>query len=107
MGNGEVGSACRGNPDCNSGLECYTRVTNPFSGAVVADFPGGFCSRGCPNGDECGETDTCASMNQGGGMSSTTLSLCAPSCTSTAQCRASEGYTCKTFFGLGGYCAAP
>ncbi|MEW5850950.1 MAG: hypothetical protein AB2A00_19340 [Myxococcota bacterium] len=108
-GTGRVGDPCSTAADCTelTDMECYTTVTNPFSGEVVANFPGGFCSKGCPNGDECGDEYACATMSQSGGNSSAQLQICVPTCSTSDECRAAEGYTCKTFFGLGGYCSPP
>lgn len=107
-GMGRVGDPCNTAADCTElpDMECYREVVNPFSNMTVANFPGGYCSKGCPNGDECGN-NSCVTMSQAGGMSSATLMICGAACRDNTACRTAEGYTCRSFFGLGGYCAPP
>lgn len=107
---GRIGDACETDADCTepAGAECFTTIENPLTGGVVANFPNGMCSLPCdPMGDgsECGEGDVvCASTSMSGGMSSSTLTLCLPSCQGPADCRVDEGYGCQMIFGFG-YCS--
>ncbi|MGE0789370.1 MAG: hypothetical protein AB7S26_27095 [Sandaracinaceae bacterium] len=110
MGRGaRIGDACTTDADCTepAGARCYTQIDDPFSGGVVARFPNGMCSVPCDSsgdGSECGEGDVvCASVSMAGGMTSTQLTLCLPSCTASTECRMAEGYSCHTIFGFG-YC---
>ncbi|MCA9605402.1 MAG: hypothetical protein KC619_07395 [Myxococcales bacterium] len=109
-GGGGIGDPCTTNADCTDppDAECFTVIENPISGGVVAEFPGGFCSRGCEGIEDCGggADVTCASSSSSGGGSSTSLMYCTIACSGPEDCRASEGYTCQTIFGFG-WCAPP
>ena len=106
---GAVGSACDMDSDCTEprGSTCMTMVG---SGGFSYEFPGGYCTKeGCTAGSgsaECGAGADCYSIGFGGFGST----FCAKTCTSNADCRESEGYTCQSPpFGGGTtmYCLPP
>ena len=92
---------CTDPPDA----ECFTEVTNPFTGAVIASYPGGFCSKGCEEQSECGSGGdaVCVSQSSSGGGGGTSSQTCTIACETDADCRQSEGYRCAMLFGFG-YC---
>lgn len=74
-----LGETCAGTQDvCDSDFSCRE------------DFPGGFCTRPCsPKGDAAGCPTDSICIQQGKEL------ICAPVCTSDAQCRSQEGYECR------------
>jgi len=107
-GGGAIGDRCTTDADCTDppDAECFTRFENPFDGSVVAEFPNGFCSKGCESGDDCGTGGevTCASGGSAGGGTTTMFMYCAPTCGDDSECRDDEGYRCATILGFG-YCS--
>ncbi len=105
---GAVGSACASDADCTepAGSTCYTMVG---SGGFGFTFPGGSCSAMCTPGSgssECGAGADCFSVGFGGFGSA----FCAKTCTSDADCRTDDGYSCMAPpFGGGStmYCMPP
>lgn len=90
---GAVGSACAMDGDCTEppGSTCQTMVG---MGGFSYEFPGGYCTHTCTAGSgssECGAGADCYSVGFGGFGSA----FCAKTCTSNADCRESEGYTCQ------------
>jgi hypothetical protein len=67
-----VGSRCGSNDDCG---------TSPFT-CVFVGHPGGYCQKPCTTDGDCPADAACAAGE------------CRRKCTATAQCRATEGYTC-------------
>ncbi|HJL13999.1 MAG TPA: hypothetical protein RMH99_00010 [Sandaracinaceae bacterium LLY-WYZ-13_1] len=107
---GAIGDPCTADADCTDppDAECFTRIENPLTGAVVEEFPNGFCSKGCESSEECGgaEDVVCASSGMSSGGGGSRLQLCTPSCEGPADCRSDEGYGCQMLFGFG-FCAPP
>ncbi len=105
---GAVGSGCATDADCTepAGATCMTMVG---SGGFAYEFPGGYCTAECTAGSgssECGAGADCYSIGFGGFGTA----FCAKTCTSNADCRADEGYTCDAPpFGGGTtrYCLPP
>lgn len=78
------GSACSGFFSCNADQGC---ISNPFS------LPGGYCvTVGCTVGDD----STCAPGGDGRCIPQGMGGLCVDGCTTAADCRTAEGYTCVT-----------
>ena len=96
-GGGQIGDPCVSNDDCKvpADAECWTTIGGGFAPEIT--FPGGFCSKACDtNGasDQCGDEAGCSSTSVSGGQGSVTLTMCSPPCSSNAECREAEGYTC-------------
>jgi hypothetical protein len=72
-----VGDSCFDNDDCPSGSR---------PGQCAVNLPMGYCTRGCLSDADCDSGSICA--NAAGGLA------CAKSCTSAADCRVGEGYSC-------------
>jgi hypothetical protein len=73
---GELGAACTGNADCNSGL-------------CVTDMPGGYCSAACETAEDCGAGGSCWNLGAD-------TSLCLLNCMDTSECRGDAGYICDS-----------
>jgi len=106
---GSVGAACAGDADCDM-LTAPTCMTTIGSGGFSADFPGGYCTQtcmpsfgggpdGCPTGSSC----------FGGGFGGFGAAYCAKTCSSDADCRVADGYTCRSagFGGSPSVCSPP
>ena len=82
---GLTGDPCAEPDQCNcipsDSRECLTTIGGYLS------FPGGYCSARCTSPTECGSGAHCAEVYPG-------TSYCLKVCTSAAQCRMAEGYTC-------------
>lgn len=83
-GDGRIGSSCTSAADCREGMmpSCQT----DFMGAI--SFPGGYCTSSCSGPGTCPAGSQCVDIF--GSM------FCGRTCTSDADCRAAEGYTCGT-----------
>ena len=106
-GSGGVGDPCTVDTDCVDppDLMCMR------DGVAGVSFPGGFCTKACGEGedpppDECGSEGVCATLSMSGGGIGVSGQFCTTSCESTADCRASEGYTCRTILSFG-VCGPP
>ena len=71
----QVGAACTSNAQCPGGI-CDTSVT------------GGYCTLDCSGTGACPTGATCYEFDSGG-------ALCLDDCTSSSECRQSEGYLCR------------
>ena len=83
-----------GAADCSAvmGGMCITSL-----GGFIT-LPGGYCTASCSPTTSCGAGATCLSIGFGGGGGQ-----CVATCTTSADCRASEGYACQMLpFGGGG-----
>lgn len=103
---GGIGSSCADAADCDAspaGAMCITNLGG------VAALPGGYCTAACTpasGSTECGAGSECFTIGFGGFGTST----CVKTCTTDAECRADEGYTCMAPpFGGGTtmYCLPP
>lgn len=99
---GSVGSACTMDSDCSmlSMPMCEMMVGG---GGFGLTFPGGYCTQPCggTGGAMCPMGSQCFAFG--------TMGMCAKTCTSDADCRTAEGYTCMSppFIGGGPYCLPP
>jgi hypothetical protein len=53
----------------------------------MIEFFGGYCSGDCTSDDDCGPSGTCVDL--------IVMNLCFKNCTSSSDCRVSEGYNCQ------------
>jgi hypothetical protein len=81
-GDGTIGSSCTGPADCTEGTSPMC-VMN-FMGFIA--FPGGYCTSGCTGPGTCPAGAECIDIM--GTM------FCGATCTTAADCRSAEGYTC-------------
>lgn len=85
---GITGEPCIEDGECvgvpGSGRFCLDFID--FGSGWVLNFPGGYCSAECGDGSECGAGNDCVDFSS--------LGLCFKRCTSSTECRESEGYTC-------------
>jgi hypothetical protein len=81
---GNIGAACTSAAECTAipGSMCITRL-----GGFIT-LPGGYCSASCTVAVGCGPDATCLAFGGGTGQ-------CVATCTTDAECRTSEGYTCR------------
>lgn len=114
-GTGEVGEPCTTSSQCSQlkRADCLTDLPPQFGGG---HWPGGYCSQSCGDalgaeGDEdCGPKGMCmatgsSQSSSGGGSTGQTVQRCVRKCATEADCRGSEGYSCKSgLFGVR-YCA--
>lgn len=89
---GAVGSGCETDADCTepAGATCMTMVGG---GGFSYEFPGGYCTAECTAGSgssQCGAGADCYSIGFGGFGTA----FCAKTCSTDADCRADEGYSC-------------
>ncbi len=81
---GTLGSSCSLDVDCDGmpgpDVLCMDTIGGYFS------FPGGYCTAYCTDDSPCGIAGSCIVMYSYG--------LCMKPCTSPADCRIAEGYTC-------------
>ncbi len=108
-GKAHVGDPCRQDSDCVEppDAKCFTTLGEGSGPSIT--FPGGYCSRAYEETDggspDCGAGGGSFSLTGFGGQSSSTLMMCAKICNTEADCRVSEGYTCRYIFpGLPGFC---
>ncbi len=97
VGSGQIGSACEGPGDCESGF-CLdeaalaalgTEAGRDMSGYAIA---GGMCaSLGCEVSADCADGATCRDLS---GVVGTPLSLCLVPCQVAEDCPASETWSC-------------
>jgi Cys-rich repeat protein len=71
QGGGAIGEACTADTDCATGTFCKT------------DDPGGQCLKNCTAPSDCPAGSICNSEGR-----------CYAACTSDADCRTSDGYSC-------------
>jgi hypothetical protein len=81
---GNIGAACMSTAQCTAipGSMCITTL-----GGFVT-LPGGYCSASCTVAVGCGPDATCLAFGGGTGQ-------CVATCITDAECRTSEGYTCR------------
>ncbi len=82
-GSGVVGDPCVDETSCGGVPTAAFCLTNLYG---YVNFPGGYCSGSCASEAECGPGTGCLVMGGYG--------ACMKRCTSSAECRAAEGYTC-------------
>ncbi len=103
---GGIGSGCTDAAGCSASPAGAMCITN-LGGA--ASLPGGYCTAACTAGSgasECGAGSECFTVGFGGFGTST----CVKTCTSDAECRTDDGYTCQPSPIGGGttmYCLPP
>ncbi|MBW2263857.1 MAG: hypothetical protein JRG91_18000 [Deltaproteobacteria bacterium] len=89
---GVLGDPCAGAGDCTGvpgeGRFCATEIPMGPGGTVT--FPGGYCSAGCNSDGGCGDGGYCLMDPMGG------EGMCFKLCSSGADCRTSEGYSCTS-----------
>ncbi|MFK7990512.1 MAG: hypothetical protein AB8I08_31110 [Sandaracinaceae bacterium] len=105
VGGGGIGDPCSSDAQCTDPPDatCFTEIMNPFTGATIASYPNGFCSKGCEASEDCGSSEraTCVSQGSSGGGGGSSSMTCTLSCESDADCRQAEGYRCQTLLGFG------
>jgi hypothetical protein len=81
-----IGEACTDDAECSGpNAQCL----DSFPGAYWSTWPSGYCSRtGCTFGATCGPGAAC-SAHPGIGP------RCFRTCTTSADCRTTDGYTCQ------------
>ena len=82
MGDGRIGDGCASAADCSEGSSPSCQMD--FMGAI--SFPGGYCTSTCTGPGTCPAGSQCVDIF--GTM------FCGRTCSSDADCRASEGYSC-------------
>jgi hypothetical protein len=86
---GSTGTACTEDDDCTgvpgTGRFCMDRLE--AGGGYGMDFPGGYCSAECDSADDCGVGADCLDLGY--------LGHCMRRCSSSVECRESEGYVCS------------
>lgn len=86
-----IGSACASNDDCQSGT-CAPAADN---------LPGGLCTiLGCSMDNPCPVGSTCYALNK-------SLSLCMPYCDRDTACRSDENYHCQPLYSTSVNICAP
>ncbi|MBT9558273.1 MAG: hypothetical protein IV100_19725 [Myxococcales bacterium] len=101
-GDGSVGAPCATNADCkDAGAVCYPYLAD----GSPTGFVNGYCLIFDCTADSCPAGSTCLEVSADGGTA------CVASCSSTADCRADEGYSCFEpgicFPGCGGDATCP
>ncbi len=106
---GSVGAACAADSDCDMLTAPTCMTTLGGAGGFSAEFPGGYCTQtctpsfggapdGCPAGSAC----------FGGGFGGFGAAFCGKTCSSDADCRVAESYSCTAPpFGAGPSVCAP
>lgn len=69
---------------CTDSNQCGTK---PYF-CRESGYPGGYCEKPCTADGDCPSDSVCST------------SVCRRKCTSEAQCRSSEGYSCKSIAGV-------
>ena len=90
---GAIGSACTMDTECTEPADA-TCQTTVGSGMFSYEFPGGYCTAECTamsGSAECGAGAECVSVGFGGFGAS----FCAKTCSSDADCRIEDGYSCQ------------
>jgi hypothetical protein len=79
-----IGSRCTSNGQCG---------TTPFE--CASGYPGGYCDRACATDGDCPMDSLCINK------------ACRRTCKTTSDCRAAEGYECRSLGGILPVCDLP
>ncbi len=82
-----IGAACNADNECGTGSEYTCLEELPLLTFFAVEFPGGLCTSGCQDDDDCPEDSACLKLLNSAG--------CMPRCDSASDCRRNEGYACN------------
>jgi hypothetical protein len=89
-GGGDLGAPCNSSADCNSTFSTCLKTVLPATFGL--NFPGGYCTKACPPGNDCGPNGTWGEWTD---SQNNTECWCQRTCNTATDCHRTDfAYTC-------------